>query len=894
MRDFFYEELNNDDSIIEGNIDTEESLDCLYGSLNKLVVPQEYTGETTESIIVEVDNVNRLIKADVRYSKVASVEALDNAVKSLTHYVDINVQELNDRIDNLDTQFGKELRQEIEDRKSEDSRIDAKLNEEIETRINDVSRLNKRLDDEIADREKDETVLSDRINTTNDKLDEEIKTRADEDTNIRNALQIESTTREQADSDLTDKLNEEIETRTTEHKQINSDIAKETQAREEKDTDLQNQLNTEKSTRETNDNTLQSNIDRVEEESKERDETLQTNITTEETERKSEITRLDNAIKAEETARKNSDETINQSISDLDTKLTNAINTEKTDRETEDNKLQNQIDNLSITKLNRTNADRNLLTSAEFVFTENNATVKHTYINLDTQAGDTKEVDFPAANPTTAGLMSKEDYNTLYNLRTRVGNLESKTTRYLYTDKTNPSANEIDTFVGSKGGIAPYTGIAVVVDKTFHIWHYYVNDNIGWRDDGLDTVEAFTNEDAGIIKGEQTDGKVYAETDGTGSVFGWSALKTRVSNTESSITKLQGDLSAETTNRTTADNNLQSQITNNASDIADEITNRTNADTTLQTNIDNEASARTQADTTLQSNINTLSTNVTEGLGAINDELDTFGNIVTHNINEFATASQGTKADSALQPNDNISQLTNDKGFTKTESSTTNGNIKINGNEINVYTLPADVPHDANYIHTDNNYTTAEKNKLNGIESGSQVNIIEDVKFNGTSLPITNKSVNVIAQATLESGTNIRTVNGQSLLDVSKGDLKIVSGEWGKITGTLADQTDLKEALDNKVTLNTQQTISGIKTFSSSPILNTGATLKGTLQASGTPDIGTNLNKFGTVYATTFNGTATNATNAPLVTDDDNSTKIANTQWVNRNTTALTIWTYAD
>lgn len=35
---------------------------------------------------------------------------------------------------------------------------------------------------------------------------------------------------------------------------------------------------------------------------------------------------------------------------------------------------------------------------------------------------------------------------------------------------------------------------------------------------------------------------------------------------------------------------------------------------------------------------------------------------------------------------------------------------------------------DANYVHTDNNYTTTEKNKLSGIEAGAQVNKVTGVK----------------------------------------------------------------------------------------------------------------------------------------------------------------------
>ena len=40
-----------------------------------------------------------------------------------------------------------------------------------------------------------------------------------------------------------------------------------------------------------------------------------------------------------------------------------------------------------------------------------------------------------------------------------------------------------------------------------------------------------------------------------------------------------------------------------------------------------------------------------------------YGNIVTHNTSEFATSAQGWKADTALQPNDNISELNNDAWY---------------------------------------------------------------------------------------------------------------------------------------------------------------------------------------------------------------------------------------
>ena len=57
-------------------------------------------------------------------------------------------------------------------------------------------------------------------------------------------------------------------------------------------------------------------------------------------------------------------------------------------------------------------------------------------------------------------------------------------------------------------------------------------------------------------------------------------------------------------------------------------------------------------------------------------------------------------------------------------------------------------------------------------------------------------------QATLVSGTNIKTVNNTSLL--GSGNISISSAvAWGGVTGTLSNQTDLQTALDGKVDENT-------------------------------------------------------------------------------------------
>lgn len=50
---------------------------------------------------------------------------------------------------------------------------------------------------------------------------------------------------------------------------------------------------------------------------------------------------------------------------------------------------------------------------------------------------------------------------------------------------------------------------------------------------------------------------------------------------------------------------------------------------------------------------------------------------------------------------------------------------------------------DANYTHTDNNFTTALKEKLEGVEDGAQENVIENIKVNNVTLTVEDKTVDI-------------------------------------------------------------------------------------------------------------------------------------------------------
>lgn len=98
---------------------------------------------------------------------------------------------------------------------------------------------------------------------------------------------------------------------------------------------------------------------------------------------------------------------------------------------------------------------------------------------------------------------------------------------------------------------------------------------------------------------------------------------------------------------------------------------------------------------------------------------------------------------------------------------------------------------DANYVHTDNNFTTTLKNKLNGIAAGAEVNVQSDWSVTSTSSDayIKNKPTKV-SQFTNDSGfqnaTQVQDAINAALADITGIEFQIVqtlpaTGEKGVI-----------------------------------------------------------------------------------------------------------------
>lgn len=125
-----------------------------------------------------------------------------------------------------------------------------------------------------------------------------------------------------------------------------------------------------------------------------------------------------------------------------------------------------------------------------------------------------------------------------------------------------------------------------------------------------------------------------------------------------------------------------------------------------------------------------------EEIGEIGQTIGTYGDIVTYNAANFATFSQGLLANTALQPNDNISELNNNVGYITSaalptdyvpETRTINGyaltsNIILNYSDVGALSSSTTI----------NNLTTTSQ--LNALNSGATTTNIGQIATNTSNI----------------------------------------------------------------------------------------------------------------------------------------------------------------
>ena len=186
-----------------------------------------------------------------------------------------------------------------------------------------------------------------------------------------------------------------------------------------------------------------------------------------------------------------------------------------------------------------------------------------------THISGTAESDaLPVVSRTQAGIMSASVYaameDVIANNTSRISVLEQSALTYDISGlvSANPTNAEISAAFHQKYPNIPIQpGIRVADYDNAHFWQY---GNGTWIQlTQVANVQTATNDSLGVVKGSNTDGKVFVETDGSMSLKGYDALVSKDATHDSNINTLEVGLG----NANARIDATNTNVANNAADI---------------------------------------------------------------------------------------------------------------------------------------------------------------------------------------------------------------------------------------------------------------------------------------------------------------------------------------
>ena len=593
-----------------------------------------------------------------------------------------DVSELQHQLNQLNIR----LTDEIGERISADNDLTDALNAEILARQTGDATLQTALDTEESERKAADATLQSHINS-------EKAARIAADNTLQGNIDTEATTRATNDTALSARITEETTNRTNADTALGTRITNETTARQNADNTLDGKITTEANTRSAADSALAGDISAEVTRAKAAETALGGRIDDEVTTRTAADTTLDGKITTEATARANADTVLDGKITDeattranADTALGTRITNETTARTNADTALGTRIDNEATARANADTAienklNRNVLYDLEMETDANNVTFVEDKINLKTGATTTERDVIPAASRTTAGTISASEYISLVDAEEKITALLEGAVA-IDNLPANPTQAQLTAAWKTATGKDELINRASIYDSANGLVHTYYTNVAEWEDSPAGaqiTIDQFTNSAAGIIKGSSTDGNVSANLDGTGTVSGWTSLKNTVAGKQDALTA--GN------NISISGSTISATDTTYSAGTGLSLTGTTFAVDTTTIAEKSDIPTVNNATLTIQKNGSTVKT---------------------------FTANASTNVTANITVPTKTSDLTNDSNF----------------------------PVDASYVHTDNNFTTALKNKLDGIAAGAEVNqnAFSNVKVGGTTVAADSKT----------------------------------------------------------------------------------------------------------------------------------------------------------
>ena len=692
-----------DNKIVYTNIEWKDISGDISESPEIIKIISDLVNEVASDIVDERINLHNLNTEAHPYIQ----NIIHENYVTLDTKIDDTKEELSQDISNLNDA----LNQEISDRETADNALSEDIQEEILARIEgdatlqgEIDTLNTNLQNEIDARIEGDTNLSNSLDELSNNLIQEVLDRQEQDSILQEQITSNYNT-------LDDKIDTEISNRTSADTTLQGNIDAEALARQNADTTLQNNIDELTQTVEDNNTAVNSRIDETNDTVSDLSDTVTSNYNT-------------------------LDDKINTEISDrtsADTTLQNNIDAEASTRQDADSILQGNIDTLSDTVSSN-------YTTLDGKITNLTSTVNDNYTELD-------------------GRITTNT-NNISTINSKIPNQASSSNQLADKDFVNSSiATNTANFIGTFNSVAEleaYSGTLTNNDYAFVATIDSVGNTL------YDRYKYSTNTQEWLFEYELNNSSFTAVQ--------WASINS------GATTENINQITTNTNNITDLQTNKQDKLTAGANiQINNNVISATDTTYTAGSgiSIENNVISNTQTSAVWGNIQGTLSdqTDLQTVLNSKQDNLVSGENIKTINSTSIlgsgnisvATSAQGALADTALQPNDNISELTND----------------------------------ANYI------TSAD-------------------------LPIVNNGVLTIQV----NGDNLATFSANQAGNTTANIVVPDSATWGNITGTLSNQTDLQNALNDKydasnpdgfitsadlptnhVTTNTIQTISARKTF---------------------------------------------------------------------------------
>lgn len=190
--------------------------------------------------------------------------------------------------------------------------------------------------------------------------------------------------------------------------------------------------------------------------------------------------------------------------------------------------------------------NRNFVNDLEMEANAQNVTFIEDKVNPYTGATSQERDTIPTASATAAGIISAAEFNSITDSQEKVEALLGGAVAITGLS-ANVTQQQLTDAWKQETGRTELINRASIYDVTNSIvWTYYTNVTT-WEPisaSGSVSVAQFTNSSLGTIKGSTTDGNVGANTDGTGSVNGWTNLVNSVANkaSQSDMTTAQGNI----------------------------------------------------------------------------------------------------------------------------------------------------------------------------------------------------------------------------------------------------------------------------------------------------------------------------------------------------------------